>query len=696
MLTLALATLFLLADRPDVVVADFESNDYKGWKTTGNAFGEKPAHGTLPGQMEVSGFLGHGLVNSFLGGDDATGTLTSLPFRIERPYLNFLIGGGMHPGETCLDLLVDGQVARSTTGPNDRAGGTERLDWAAWDVSEFLGKSVMLRIVDNRKGGWGHINVDQIVQSDRKRGVAPVSRVLTVDKRYLHLPVTRSAPVRRVGVDRNKTLLADFDIRLTPAAGKPDFWVFLDLEPYRGRQVNVTTSLAEDDRTALEAIRLDDTLPDAANLYREADRPALHFTSIRGWLNDPNGLVYKDGVYHLYYQHNPYGWEWGNMHWGHATSPDLLRWTEQPIAISPRKHGDWVFSGSAVVDTANTSGLGKNGQPPIVAAFTSTGRGECIVYSNDNGMTYEEIPGNPVVKHEGRDPRLLWHAASKQWVMAVYDESQGKQWIAFHTSPDLKKWTYQSRIEGFFECPDLFELPIEGEAGQSRWVIYAADGKYHLGAFDGKVFTPETPAKLQVWHGNFYAAQSYSNMPDGRRIQVGWGQGIEFPRMAFNQQMVIPVELTLKRTNDGLRVLANPIRELNALGGKAAAVANNTASVGDGPLDIELDAVVGPGGEVRVETRGIAVKYSAATGKLSALDLEAPLTLTEGKLALRILVDRGSVEVFGNHGRVALSKRADPRVGKDAVKAQTKGDARVEAFRVVERPSVWLKSEATR
>src|SRR5439155_10796040 len=216
------------------------------------------------------------------------------------------------------------------------------------------------------------------------------------------------------------------------------------------------------------------------------------------------------------------------------------------------RFGDWAFSGSAVVDSANSSGFKTGAEDVLVGAFTSTGRGECIVYSNDRGRAWSEYSGNPVVKHAGRDPRLLWHAATKQWVMAVYHESGKKQEIAFHTSPDLKTWTFRSAIDGFYECPDLFELAAEGDASKSRWVLSAADGRYLLGSFDGTEFKPEG-AKQAVWYGNFYAPQSFSNAPDRRRIQIGWARGSDFPGMPFNQQMSIPVELQLKSTDDGLR-----------------------------------------------------------------------------------------------------------------------------------------------
>ncbi|HEY2156386.1 MAG TPA: 2,6-beta-D-fructofuranosidase, partial [Isosphaeraceae bacterium] len=228
-------------DRPDIVVSDFEADDYAGWTATGTAFGKGQARGALPGQMHVEGFEGHGLVNSFVGGDDATGTLTSPPFRIERRHLNFLIGGGKYPGETCVDLLVEGSVVRTATGPNDRPGGSERLDWASWDVAELEGKEAVLRVVDARKGGWGHINVDQIVQGDRPRGVVPAARDLVVDGRYLLLPVANAAPTRRVRLTTEGRTVDEFDIKL--AEGRPDFRAFRDVTPQHGMRLRVEAPL---------------------------------------------------------------------------------------------------------------------------------------------------------------------------------------------------------------------------------------------------------------------------------------------------------------------------------------------------------------------------------------------------------------------------------------------------------------------
>src|SRR5216684_898714 len=173
------------AERANIIIADFEGETYGSWKAEGEAFGAGPARGTLPGQMPVGGFVGKGLVNSFLGGDDAKGKLTSPPFPIDRSHINFLIGGGKYPGQTCINLLVGGRIVRTASGPNDHPGGTEQLDWSSWDVTEFVGKTAVIEIVDDRQGGWGHVNVDHIVQSDRAFRFGPARRELVVEKRFL-------------------------------------------------------------------------------------------------------------------------------------------------------------------------------------------------------------------------------------------------------------------------------------------------------------------------------------------------------------------------------------------------------------------------------------------------------------------------------------------------------------------------------
>lgn len=668
MFAIALSLATILASADDIVIADFEGDDYSAWTATGTAFGASPARGTLPGQMPVSGFLGRGLVNSFHGGDSTTGTLTSPPFKIERPFLNFLIGGGNHPGETCLDLLIDGKAVRTSSGSNDRPGGSEALEWKSWDVADFQGKTAVLRVVDKHTGGWGHINVDQIVQSDAAIKVGPIGREVVAEERFLHLPVGYHATTRRVRVKVEGRVVHEFDMKL--AEGQPDYSVFLDLSPLDGKRLTIEAMLPSGSR-ALERIERGESVPGAADLYREALRPQFHFTSRRGWLNDPNGLVWHDGEYHLYYQHNPYGWDWGNMHWGHATSRDLVHWTERPIALYPRKYDDWCFSGSAVVDHRNTSGFGTAKDPPLVLAYTSTGRGECIAFGKDNGGTWTEFEGNPVVKHQGRDPRLLWYEPTRRWVMAVYTEVDKSRAIAFHSSPDLKTWTYESRIDGFFECPDLFELAVEGERKRKLWVLYAADGEYMLGQFDGRRFTRES-GKHRLWHGDFYAAQTFSSMPDDRRVQIGWGRGITFPGMPFNQQMTIPCELTLRTTEDGVRMFAQPVAELAKLRAKSHSWRDLKVEPGTNPFaelkgdlfEVRAEVQVGDEGTWTLDVRGTPIVYDASKKMLTCGGVSASLNPIDGIVSIHALIDRGSIEVFGNDGRAAISRGFMPREGE--------------------------------
>jgi fructan beta-fructosidase len=689
-------TLAAAAEREDLLVADFEGETYGDWKTTGDAFGKGPAPGTLPGQMPVTGYLGKRLVNSFHGGDQTTGTLTSPSFRLERKYINFLIGGGKYPGKTCINLLLDGKVVRTATGPNDKPGGSEALDWHSWDVSELAGKRVVIQIVDQATGGWGHINIDHIVQSDRKRGVGVVKRTFTITKKYLNLPVKTGAAKRRVRFAVGDKMVREFDIEL--ADGRPDFTVFSDVSPFQGKKLVVETQLPEGSK-AMEAMTQSNEISGAADLYREKYRPQFHFTSRRGWLNDPNGLVFAEGQWHLFYQHNPYGWDWGNMHWGHAVSKDLFHWRELPIALTPTQYGDWCFSGSAVVDANNTSGWRQGKGPLLVCAFTSTGRGECIAFSNDSGRTWTEYEGNPVIKHKGRDPKLIWHAPTKKWVMAVYDERDGRaRDVAFYTSPDLKKWIFASRIEGFYECPDLFPLPVDGDTNKVKWVLSAADGKYLLGQFDGTKFTPES-GKHQVWYGNFYAAQTFDNARDGRRVQIGWGNGITFPGMPFNQQMTVPVELTLRTTSEGVRLCAVPVKEIASLHARKHSWKEMTLKPGVNPLAgvqselFDLRATFRPAGAERVTVtlRGVPVVYDTKKHELSCQGKVAPLKPgKDGSVSLQILVDRGSVEVFGNAGRVALSVGVlVPVENRSLALSVQGGGATVTALVVQELKSAW-------
>ncbi|RKY04257.1 MAG: 2,6-beta-D-fructofuranosidase, partial [Planctomycetota bacterium] len=283
----------------DILIADFEAKTYGDWKAAGEAFGPGPAKGTLAGQMNVSGFEGKGLANSYYKGDKATGTLTSPPFEIQRKYINFLIGGGAHPGKACINLLVDDKIVRTATGPNDRPGGSEALDWHSWDVSDLSGKTAHIQIVDQAKGGWGHINIDQIVQGDKKSAVekVPESREMVFAKKYLNMPVKHGAAKRTMDILIDGKIVRQFVIEL--AEGEPDYWVWLNVSEFKGKTATLKLNASAGKSNGLEKIYQDDAIKDADTFYKEKNRQQFHFSSRRGWNNDSNGMVYYDGEYHL-------------------------------------------------------------------------------------------------------------------------------------------------------------------------------------------------------------------------------------------------------------------------------------------------------------------------------------------------------------------------------------------------------------
>ncbi|MEI6234225.1 MAG: glycoside hydrolase family 32 protein [Planctomycetota bacterium] len=679
----------LFAGEADIVLADFEGKDYGEWKVEGTAFGSGPAQGTLPHQMTVTGFQGKGLVSSFNGGDGSVGTLTSPDFTINRKSIHFLIGGGGFAGKTCMNLLVDSKVVRTSTGPNTVPGGSEELVPASWDVSEFAGKVARIQIVDNAKGGWGHISVDQIVLSDKPATPAvklvPRERELTIEKKYLLFPVkndNKKAKTKRVAVVVDGAIVREFTIDLTE---QPDWFAHLDMGAWQGKKATVRVEKIAEDSKALELVSQADTIWGTEQLYKEPLRAQLHFSPRRGWNNDPNGMVYANGEYHLYFQHNPYGWAWGNMHWGQAVSGDMVHWRELPIALYPPKFGDAAFSGGAIVDKDNTSGWKKGDNDLIVAMLTSTARGECVVYSNDKGRTFQEFESNPIIKHSGRDPRPFWYAPGKHWVLAVYDEFEKGQYIAFHTSPDLKTWTLQSRIAGFFECPDIFELPL---GDKKYWVLTAASSDYMIGQFDGKKFTPET-AKLKGHLGRaFYAAQTFSNEPQGRTVQIGWLQTAT-PGMPFNQAMSLPNELKLHATPDGPRLTWTPVKELEAL--RDGADQSATLDKFRAEL-IELRAEFEPGDAETVEfnLRGAAVIYDAKKKEISVNKHHAPAPLIEGKLRLTIYVDRTVLEIYVGDGLTYIPMPFVPKPDEQSVSVDVKaGKAKINSLQVYKLKSIW-------
>lgn len=682
---LAAVMVVACAQGGERVLADFEDATYGAWTAEGQAFGNGPAKGTLPGQMPVSGFAGKGLVNSFNGGDGATGTLTSPPFTIDRKHIAFLVGGGGWPGKTCMSLLVDGKVVRTATGPNVVPGGSEELGPASWDVSDLIGRNAQIQVVDNATGCWGHINVDQIALCDAPPPVPQlnVTREVAADKRWMLLPVKNGGPKSKVEVRDGAKMLRFFDIEL--AEGEPDWWAPLDVGAWRGRKLTLWADKLPAESKGLAKVRFADEAIPQTGLYSEPLRPQLHFSPRRGWNNDPNGLVYFNGEYHLFFQHNPYGVGWGNMHWGHAVSTDLVRWTEVDEALYPDALGP-MFSGSAVVDHSNTSGFGKDGQPALVLIYTAAGNPatQCLAYSLD-GRTFTKYEGNPVVKNitpGNRDPKVFWHAPEKRWVMALYvGREQKRHTVELLASPDLREWTPLSSVTGdaggghyLYECPDLFELPVAGGGG-SRWVLFGADAQYAVGAFDGTAYRPEAERLRGVGGSCYYAAQTFDNLPGGRRILIPWLRAPS-PGMPFNQCMGLPQELGLSHTFEGVRLTRRPVSELAALRERSVAFGpveleaggvDPLAAVQAELLELHIACALSPDAEVVMDLRGIPLRYSSASQTLTVAKHKLAWPLTDGRLGLIVYVDRTCVEIFSQDGLLYAPVAAIPAA--DATRA---------------------------
>lgn len=698
----------LAAQQPDILIADFESDHYGVWSSNGEAFGPGPAKGTLANQMHVSGFRGKGLVNSFFQGDGTTGTLTSPPFEINRNYLTFLVGGGGHVGKTCMNLFVDGQVVLSATGTNTQPGGSEELMPAYWDVSTHAGETAVLQIVDQATGTWGHINIDHIVLTDVKPKLpefARRSKSFIVEQRYLLLPIQNQPGAKgNIQVFVDDVEVRRYQINLASSADTVDWFAYFNLDAYRGKQARVVADRVTEQAFALIAPA--DAIPGEEDFYREAHRPQFHFTQKVGWNNDPNGMVFHDGKWHLFFQHNPVSRDWGNMTWGHATSTDLLHWKQQANKLFPNTMAVGAcFSGGATVDAKNTGGWGEN---TLVAFLTDTGAGESIAYSTDGGETFTWYQGNPVVKHQGRDPKVIWYgydehdqplnadaeALGGHWVMVVYDEHQlyGRN-AAFYTSNNLKDWTEQSHLPGYYECTELFELPVNDDPTNTRWIVYAADAKYAIGHFDGRTFTPAHAGKHQVHWGPYYASQTFDSAPDGRRIQMGWLR-MNSPGGPQNQYFSFPHRLTLRTTSSGMRLFAKPIEELEQLHTSHRAVRaqpllagqSATIPVASDLLEVRLAFAIGTAQAIELKLAGRIVRYDVGTQMLNGV----PLKPVDGGITIQVLADRSITEVIGNDGRVSISAAGPSKLEATEVSVQAVGgDARLYGLDVFELKSIW-------
>lgn len=458
--------------------------------------------------------------------------------------------------------------------------------------------------------------------------------------------------------------------------------------------------------------------------YQEQHRLQFHFSPETQWMNDPNGMVYYDGEYHLFYQYYPDSNVWGPMHWGHTVSKDMIHWEHLPIGLYPDELG-YIFSGSAVVDWNNTSGFGKDGQPPLIAIFTyhdmegerdgkDNYQTQGIAYSNDKGRTWTKYEGNPVIANPGikdfRDPKVNWHEESQQWVMVFACGDR----LQFYNSANLKDWTLTSEFglgHGSqarpWECPDLFELPVEG-TDEKKWVLLVSLGnggpnggsatQYFIGDFDGKTFTNDNPEETTLWidYGrDNYAGVTWSDIPkeDGRRIFLGWMSNWQYaqivPTTVWRSAMTLPRVLRLLNTPTGMRLCSTPVAETSNLRNDktltlASAKVSGALSISDKTdispeaMEIILSLVLSEGAQANLglelkNTKGEIYRigfdaaqnqyYSDRTnaGKTDFSDQFAPTLHTaprisqSNKINLHVFLDSGSIEMFADDGTIVMT-----------------------------------------
>jgi len=523
------------------------------------------------------------------------------------------------------------------------------------------------------------------------------AREFTITKRYLNFPVTNAEPRHQLIIKENGRDLRAFNIRVTQ--NTPDYWVGADMKDFLGKTISISYPL---DAAGLKDVYQSDVLPGADSLYHETNRPQFHFTTKIGWNNDPNGMVYYKGEYHLFYQHNPYEINWENMHWGHAVSKDLLHWEELGDALYPDSLGA-MFSGSAVVDFNNTAGFQKGNEKTLVALYTAHKDGaevQCLAYSNDAGRNWIKYDKNPVINSTAkwksgntRDPKVFWHEPSKKWVMALFE----KDGHSFYNSDDLKKWTFLSHLGGFWECPEIFGLPVDGDKKQMKWVLYGMSGTYMIGNFDGRSFKPETE-KLKYYEGPQMAPQTFNNIPvsDGRRIQIGWGSIVQ-KGMPFNQMMMFPTELTLKNTRSGVRLFSQPIRELQQLHKKShlwtnlnASTANAAVKNVEGDLfHIKMKVQITDGTVFDIKYQGNQLAhYDMNHNKLNGTFYPGE-NIEKLTFELEILVDRTSLEVFADGGKFSIVRPKEAPKNNEGF--QFGGNISIHSLEIYELNSTWKK-----
>lgn len=529
-------------------------------------------------------------------------------------------------------------------------------------------------------------------------------------KKFLLLPVQENAPEGKVNIIVNNEFQLEQNINIRLAREKVDYYVPLDLSAYQGKSVSVDVTGMPVSSLCWKEIKLSDTFYSS---NRETYRPVYHHTPVYGWMNDPNGMFYKDGVYHLYFQYNPYGSMWANMTWGHSTSTDLTHWTYEGTAIVPDAWGA-IFSGSCVVDKDNTAGFGKGA---VVAFYTSAKstpwgdiQSQSMAYSLDNGKTFIKYEHNPILtstERDFRDPKVFWYAPGKHWVMmlAVGQEMQ------IYSSGNLKEWKKESSFGamqgahgGVWECPDLVEVAVEGSK-EKKWVLICnlnpggpfggSAAQYFVGSFDGKKFVNESPTQTKWldWGKDNYATVTWSNAPAGRCITLGWMSNWQYannvPTTQYRSANTLARDLTLYRVGGELYLKSKPSPEIKKARAEEKKIPTfevkgnyEVASLlADNKGAYEIEMAIENKGTSKIDfslmnEKGEKVAmYYDVVRKQFVMDRSAsgivgfsrdfpavtvaPVRNTD-QIHLRLFIDRSSVEAFGEEGEYVMTNLVFP------------------------------------
>lgn len=551
---------------------------------------------------------------------------------------------------------------------------------------------------------------------------------IDASKQFLLLPIEDKAEVAKISLVVNNKAEKNVNVRL--AVKTVEYTVPLDISMFRGKQINLVIDGVEKGAVCWDALVQTDQF-DRTN--REKFKPSFHFSPDYGWMNDPNGMVYQDGIYHLCFQYNPYGSTWENMSWGHATTKDLITWKHEPDAL----HGDGfggMFSGGAVVDKFNSAGFGKDA---IIAFYTNAGVGQvqCIAYSLDNGKSFTKYENNPVLTSpiaDFRDPKVFWHEDTKRWIMILAVD----QHMEIFTSQNLKNWEYASSFGekegahgGVWECPDLIELPIEG-TDKKKWVLICninpggpfggSATQYFVGQFDGKTFINDSPYKTKWmdYGKDYYATVTWANAPENRCIALGWMSNWQYanqiPTQQFRSATSIPRDLVLFQENGEVYLKSIIVKELeqfvksgdvikdievkseyemrNFLLGKEAAYSIDLKmAVNDADI-VGLTLFNNRNEEITLyfDIREREFRMSRAKSGITRFDPSetfehetiAPLYGDTVQLSLRILVDTCSIEIFGNGGKFTMTNLIFPEEPYNNIRFFSKGGAYlVETFK---------------